>query len=45
MLETNGIYQKTALETVKYEVHGGASGAPPTPSTANVMKNLKPAEG
>jgi len=23
MLENNGNYQQTALETVKYEVHGG----------------------
>jgi len=36
MLKNNGNYQKIALETVKYEVHGGgASGAP---TTTNVTK-------
>jgi len=44
MLETNGNYQKTVVETVKYEVHGGGLLAT-CPSTTNVTKNLKPAEG
>jgi len=40
MLETNGNHQKTAQETVKYEVRGG--GLPgPLPSTTNVTKNVE----
>jgi len=44
MLKTNGNYQKTALETVKYEVHGGGFWSP-HPLNHQRYENLKPAEG
>jgi len=37
MLKTNGNYKKTALETVKYEVHGGLL-EPPPPQPPTLQK-------